>query len=48
MAKKYNIAIVGATGAVGTAMIDILEESSLPIGNLFFVASERSKNKVIK
>ncbi len=48
MAKKYNIAIVGATGAVGTAMIDILEESSLPIGSLFFVASERSKNKVIK
>ena len=48
MAKKYNIAIVGATGAVGTAMIDILEESSLPLGNLFFVASERSKDKVIK
>ena len=32
--KKYNIAVVGALGNVGTEMLDILEKSELPIRDL--------------
>lgn len=42
MTKKYNIAVVGATGAVGKTMLDILEERNFPIDNLYPLASERS------
>ncbi len=45
--KKYNIAVVGATGAVGTEMLKILEEFNLPIDNLKVIASSRSKGKEI-
>ena len=38
----YNIAVVGATGAVGEAMIQILEERQFPVRELFLLASERS------
>ena len=38
----YNIAVVGATGAVGEAMIQILEERQFPVRELFLQASERS------
>ena len=37
-----NIAIVGATGAVGEVMREILEERSFPVRNLYLLASERS------
>jgi aspartate-semialdehyde dehydrogenase len=40
--KKYNVAIVGATGAVGEALISILEERDFPVNELFPLASERS------
>jgi len=40
--KEYNIAVVGATGAVGTEMLKILEEFDLPIKNLKVIASPRS------
>lgn len=43
----YNIAIVGATGAVGTKMKEMLEESTLPIANLKFLASKRSAGKKV-
>lgn len=42
---SYNIAIVGATGAVGQEMISILSERKFPIGELRLVASERSEGK---
>lgn len=43
----YNVAIVGASGAVGTKMREMLEESSLPIKGIKFLASKRSAgNKV--
>jgi len=45
MAKEYNIAIMGATGAVGEIMRDILEERNFPVQNIKFLASERSKGK---
>lgn len=45
MAKEYNIAIMGATGAVGEIMRDILEERNFPVKTIKFLASERSKGK---
>lgn len=45
MSKKYNVAIVGATGAVGEAMISILEERKFPVDNVYALASERSAGK---
>ncbi len=40
--KTYNVAVVGATGAVGEALISILEERNFPVNQLFPLASERS------
>ena len=40
--KKYNVAILGATGAVGREMIKILEERNFPVENLVLLASKRS------
>ena len=44
MSKKpnYNVAIVGATGAVGEALLAILKERDFPVGELVPLASERS------
>ena len=42
MSKKYNIAIVGATGAVGETLISILDQRKFPIENLYPLASKRS------
>jgi aspartate-semialdehyde dehydrogenase len=39
---KYNIAIVGATGAVGEQMREVLEERKFPVGEMRLLASERS------
>ena len=33
--KKYNIAVVGATGMVGRTILRILEERNFPINNLY-------------
>ncbi len=38
----FNVAIVGATGAVGTALLSILEERNFPLDNIYLLASERS------
>ncbi|HFE39427.1 MAG TPA: aspartate-semialdehyde dehydrogenase [Gammaproteobacteria bacterium] len=45
MSKKYNVAVVGATGAVGETMVSILEERDFPVENLYLLASERSVGK---
>lgn len=42
MSKKYDVCILGATGAVGEAMLAILEERNFPIRNLYLLASSRS------
>lgn len=47
MSKKYNIAIVGATGNVGREVLEILEEREFPIEKLFLLASEDSFGKKI-
>lgn len=46
--REYNVAILGATGAVGTRMIDQLEKSSIPVKNVKFLASSRSAGKVLQ
>jgi aspartate-semialdehyde dehydrogenase len=45
--KKINLAIVGATGLVGRTFIKVLEERQLPIENIYFFASSRSKGTPI-
>jgi aspartate-semialdehyde dehydrogenase len=48
MSKGYNIAVVGATGAVGVEMIETLEKRGFPVKNLRLFASERSVGKKMK
>lgn len=45
--KKYNIAIVGATGMVGCKMLEVLAERNLPINELYLYASEKSEGKTV-
>jgi aspartate-semialdehyde dehydrogenase len=46
--KKYIVAVVGATGAVGNEMISVLEERKFPVATLRLFASERSRDKTIE
>lgn len=46
--KKYNVAVVGATGVVGTEMISILEERKFSVNILRPLASERSFGKKVE
>jgi aspartate-semialdehyde dehydrogenase len=46
--EKVNVAVVGATGAVGEAMVEILAERRFPVGELHLLASERSVGKVVQ
>ncbi|MBU4261274.1 MAG: aspartate-semialdehyde dehydrogenase [Proteobacteria bacterium] len=43
--EGYNIAVAGATGAVGGAMLDVLERRNFPLKELRLLASERSVGK---
>jgi aspartate-semialdehyde dehydrogenase len=47
MTTKYDVAVVGATGAVGEAMLEILAQRKFPVGNLYALASERSVGKKV-
>ncbi|MDP1601935.1 MAG: aspartate-semialdehyde dehydrogenase [Legionella sp.] len=47
MSRRLNVAVVGATGAVGEAMISVLQERDFPIDNLYPLASERSLEKTV-
>ena len=48
MSKLPNIAIVGATGAVGEAMLSILEQRDFPVGDIHALASSRSAGKTLE
>ncbi|HCH20782.1 MAG: aspartate-semialdehyde dehydrogenase [Cellvibrionales bacterium] len=48
MSRTFDVAIMGATGAVGQAMIEILQERKFPVGKLYLLASERSAGKRIQ
>jgi aspartate-semialdehyde dehydrogenase len=43
--REFNVAVAGATGAVGQKMREILEERNFPINNVRFLASERSAGR---
>lgn len=45
--KKYTVAILGATGAVGQEMIKVLQERNFPVGKLIPLASARSVGKKV-
>ena len=47
MAETFDVAVVGATGAVGETMISILEERNFPVGTLYPLASSRSAGKTV-
>jgi len=46
--RLYNVVIVGATGAVGETLLDVLQERKFPVDNLYLLASERSAGSTKK
>jgi aspartate-semialdehyde dehydrogenase len=48
LTKSYHVAILGATGAVGTELLELLESRNLPIANLKLLASPKSAGKTLK
>ena len=46
--KKYNVAILGATGAVGGEFLKLIEERNFPFAELRLLASARSAGKQIE
>ncbi len=48
MSKKYNVAVVGATGAVGETIIEILAQRNFPVDTLYPLASSRSAGKRVE
>ncbi|MCL4164839.1 UNVERIFIED_CONTAM: hypothetical protein GTU68_032546 [Idotea baltica] len=48
MSKEFDVAVVGATGAVGETMLSILAERKFPIRNIYALASERSAGKRVE
>jgi aspartate-semialdehyde dehydrogenase len=48
MSRTFDVAVVGATGAVGEAMVEILEQRNFPVGTLYPLASARSAGKSIR
>ena len=45
--KKFNVAVVGATGMVGGKFLEVLEERNLPVENYYLFASAKSAGKKI-
>lgn len=48
MSKQYDVAVVGATGAVGETMLSILAERKFPVGKVYPLASSRSAGKKVE
>ncbi|MCJ2375488.1 aspartate-semialdehyde dehydrogenase [Vibrio sp. ZSDZ34] len=48
MSQQFNIAVFGATGAVGETMVEVLQEREFPIGDIYLLASERSEGKTYR
>ena len=47
MSAKYDVAVVGATGAVGETMLEILAERNFPVNHVYPLASARSAGKKV-
>ncbi len=48
MSKTYDVAVVGATGAVGETILSILAERNFPVGEIHALASSRSAGKRVE
>lgn len=48
MSKQYDVAVVGATGAVGETILKVLQERNFPVRNLYPLASSRSAGKKVE
>ncbi|GAB7195317.1 hypothetical protein DZS_15980 [Dickeya ananatis] len=48
MSNGWNIALLGATGAVGTALLELLQEREFPVGELYALASENSVGESLR
>ncbi|MGB5210631.1 MAG: aspartate-semialdehyde dehydrogenase [Gammaproteobacteria bacterium] len=48
MSKKFSVAVLGATGLVGEAMMAILEQRKFPLAELYPLASERSAGRSVR
>lgn len=48
MSNGWNIALLGATGAVGGALLELLQERDFPVGELYPLASERSAGETLR
>jgi len=47
MSQEFNVVVLGASGAVGQTMIEILEERNFPVANLYPLASSRSAGDTV-
>jgi aspartate-semialdehyde dehydrogenase len=47
MSRTFDVAVVGATGAVGECMLDILAARRFPVGKVYALASERSAGRTV-
>jgi aspartate-semialdehyde dehydrogenase len=48
MSQKYDIAVVGASGAVGETILKVLAERNFPVGKIYLLASKRSAGKKLE
>ncbi|MCG7388650.1 aspartate-semialdehyde dehydrogenase [Pantoea sp. ACRSB] len=48
MSDGWNIALLGATGAVGNAVLELLAERQFPVGELYLLASENSAGETLR
>ena len=48
MSNSFDVAVVGATGVVGEALLEILSARNFPTGNVYALASDRSVGKTLK
>jgi aspartate-semialdehyde dehydrogenase len=48
MSRSWNVAVLGATGLVGSTILSILEQRNFPVGEIFPLASARSVGRSIK
>ncbi|MGL4474221.1 MAG: aspartate-semialdehyde dehydrogenase [Shewanella sp.] len=48
MSQEFNVVVLGASGAVGQTMIEILEERNFPVAKLFPLASRRSAGETVE
>ncbi len=48
MSEGWNIALLGATGAVGEAILALLQDRQFPVGELHLLASEQNAGKILR